>query len=126
MSHELQQKAAGLAIATQKLLEKQSAEKKSWSDRVTAAVDNLIKAGSAKEADRKNLIGSLSQNPGKALEILEKLAAANREATTKLAEKQAQPAPALGQPDKGTPVRGTKQASVERESDKIWEETFRR
>lgn len=126
MSHELQQKAAGLAIATQKLLEKQSAEKQAWAKSVTAAVDSLIKAGSAKEADRKHLVDSLTQTPGKTLEILQKLAAANREATTKLAQKQAQPAPALGQPDEPNKPRGTKQASVERESDKIWEETFRR
>ena len=124
MSDALRNKAEGLAIATATLLNKQASADEAYQTAVTTTVDSLIKAGSAKAEDRNSLIASMSGDHTKALEIMSKLASANQTATSKLQEANTKSIKAVE--DLGGPDTVTKVASVSKDSDKIWEETFGR
>jgi len=118
-------KVAGLATATEALLK----EKEAFNKSAASTVGKLAELGSVKAEDKVKLAASIQENPGKLLNILEKLAESNQKQGNELKKQAAEKCKAkkkvtnsMGTPD----ATSSKQASESRlESDMVWENTFR-
>jgi hypothetical protein len=129
MSDTFIQKVAGLARATELLLE----EQKQYKEAAVKAVGNLVEIGAVKAEDREKVASSISKDPEKVFNILTNLATTNQKQAAELKKKAEElKKQAAAQKVEAKPVAlghvdtSVKASSVKKEvtSDQIWESTF--
>ncbi len=103
---------------TSELLEKKATEEHAVAEKAPQVIDALIKAGMINPAQREDAIAK-AQNPVRALDSLQKTAEWIR------TQKSPPATTSMGKAAELNPIAGsTKQASVQKESDRVWREGF--